>query len=240
MDIRKFKLVKGADEYDLNAFEHFLHVPEGLGFDMTYTFLRSGESFIETDGYQSQKEITGEIVFRDYSEYTDFIEYIGDNDQLKFGYYVNAAWNYINAKVASIGKSEIGTNGVLICPVTFIAFGTWYTPLTYTGTSISIQNGSIPSPIRIEVDGALATFTWSIGGKTGTWNGTLEAGQTLVIDSNPESIEMAIYQGGTFVSNEYVNGDFETERFLYAPAGTNTLTVSKTSRVEVNRYAYSV
>lgn len=71
MDIRKFKLVKGADEYDLNAFEHFLHVPEGLGFDMTYTFFRSGESFIETDGYQSQKEISGEIVFRDYSEYTD-------------------------------------------------------------------------------------------------------------------------------------------------------------------------
>lgn len=150
------------------------------------------------------------------------------------------AWSYIPVKLASITKGELDATKHLICQVQFIAFGTWYTLLNYSGTSAQIQNGAIPSPFRIEVPGAMTTFTWNIGGLTGKWSGSVTSGQKLVIDSNPESMEIAIYNGNTFVSNEYGNCDFTTERLFFVAPGTQSMTLTKSASVEVRKYAYSV
>lgn len=238
--MRKFKLIKGNVEYDLMSFQHFLNAPDGLGFDIAFNFLRSGESFIETESSQSQKTISGEIVFANYSKYTEFINFIGDNERMLLGYMPESDWNYIPIKFASVSKGELESTGRLICSVSMIAFGTWYTSLNYSGTSITIQNGSIPSPFRIEVSGSASSFTWSIGNLSGSWSGTLPSGQKLIIDTNPESMEIAIYNGTTFISNEYGNCDFNTERFFFVPTGTQTMTLSKSANVEVKKYAYSI
>lgn len=238
--MRKFKLIKGNVEYDLMSFQHFFNAPDGLGFDISFSFLRSGESFIETESSQSQKTISGEIVFGSYAKYSEFINFIGDNEQMLFAYMPEDVWHYLPIKFASVSKTELEASGRLISSVTMIALGTWYSTLNYTGTSITIQNGAIPSPFKIEVSGAASSFTWSIGNLSGSWTGTLTSGQKLVIDTNPESMQIAIYQGATFVSNEYVNCDFETERFFFVPSGTQTMTLSKSANVEVKKYAYSI
>lgn len=238
--MRKFKLIKGNAEYDLMSFQHFFNAPDGLGFDINYSFLRSGESFIETESSQAQKTISGEIVFNGYDKYNEFIEFIGDNEKLILGYMPEDTWHYIPVKIASISKGEKDATRSLICQVQFIAFGTWYTMLNYTGNTITIQNGSIPSPFRIEVSGSLSTFTWAVGSLSGKWNGALASSQKLIIDSNPETMEIAIYQNGAFVSNEYINCDFNTERLFFIPSGNQTMTLSKSANVEVKKYAYSI
>lgn len=238
--MRKFKIIKGTTEYDLMSFQHFFNVPDGLGFDINFSFLRSGESYIETESSQAQKTISGEIVFSSYDKYTEFINFIGDNEKLTLGYMPESTWHYIPVKLASITKGELDATKHLICQVQFIAFGTWYTLLNYSGTSAQIQNGAIPSPFRIEVPGAMTTFTWNIGGLTGKWSGSVTSGQKLVIDSNPESMEIAIYNGNTFVSNEYGNCDFTTERLFFVAPGTQSMTLTKSASVEVRKYAYSV
>ena len=250
--MRNFKLLKGTPlsytaTYNLMAFDHFLNVPSGLGFDMEYTALRSGEVFVETSGHQAQKTISGELVFRSYEDYSDFINFIGDNSQLTLCYKPHAEWWNIAVKVANISKGEKDTNGRLICAITFIAFSTWYKYSSYAAAAIiPVVNSGVPSPFRLRVTGAASSFSWDVtqDGRViarGIWRGTLAANQYLEINTDPREMGINIYTNeGVFVSNEYQHCDFSTERFFYVPSGASTFNVSKAASLMVVEYAYSV
>lgn len=262
MNIRRFKLEKGTQAYNLMDTKHFFNVPNGLGFDVEYNVLRSGEAFIKTNEKQAQKSIDGELIFINYAEYSAFINFIGDNKGLNLAYSVDngSTWHNIPVSVGNISKGEISDNGRLICQITFIAWGLWYTQKNYivNTENHNIQNGVVPSPCRIVFQNGTATpidrLEWSswqdVDGvltkiSSGVWvapyNALLTQGQQLIIDSNPLTMEMARYdENNNYISNEYANGDFTTERFLYIPSGLSTFIANKRCSLGVKSYEFSV
>lgn len=252
--MRKFKLIKGSVEYDLMSFLHFFNVPAGLGFDMEYEVLRSGESFVETSAHQSQKEITGEMVFSSYDKYKEFIEFIGDNNNITFGYMPSDEWNYIPVKVGSISKGEIDTSKCLICDVTFIAFDTWYKVKTFTGANNYIVNNEskFPAPFRLKMTATrdVSYLYWantSLDGLTTYNNGSvsdvrmIRTGQTFVVSSVPTDMQIALYDSSNaLVRNMYQQSDFTRARFFNLPVGTSKFVCDEVFTLEVIEYAYSV
>ena len=258
--MRKFKLIKGtgesAEEYNLQSFDHFLNVPTGLGFDIEYNVLRSGESFVTADQHQSQKQIDGEMVFSSYQKYVEFIDFIGDNENLTLAYAPDDDWSYIPVKVASLSKGEIETNRALICAVTFLAFGTWYNVLKFTGSqSYTINNTSkFPAPFRLKVraQGPLNYVYWQATSATGAeryGSGSvsdaihpIQSGQVFVVSSVPEDLQISVYNydGGDRIRNMYQQSNSDLERFFNLPTGISIFNCSNNCELEVIQYAYSV
>lgn len=112
--------------------------------------------------------------------------------------------------------------------------------------SFTIENGNLSSPIKITIYGPLAPdsiVTWALSdGTSGAWTGELGNSDYLVINADPEELSITKYVGGV-ASNAYSEADFTTERFLYAPPGTSTLTFSsniESALVEVKKYELSI
>jgi hypothetical protein len=251
--MREFKLINSIGaELDLMDTDNFFSSPSGLGFEHDLEYVSAGYSFLETDDQLSQKVISGEIVFKGYTEYTTFLDFA--TPPLTFCYKPSSTWFYITCKIQKLGKSEIKDHK-LICPVDFICTGTWYKALTvqqteldedigkiypytydYTyaetaaGSAEFNNTGLIPSPCKIHIMGEVINPSWSLiqGGvvlATGQVNTTIVAGNKLVIDSSPGSMEIAEYStSDVYVQNRYSSSDFSTERFILIPVGISTLT----------------
>lgn len=253
--MRRFKLIKGTTEYNLTSFNHFLNAPEGFGFDMEFEVLRSGESFVQTSSHQAQKSISGEIVFSGYDQYSEFIDFIGDNENITLGYMPEEEWNFIPVKVASLSKGELDTTKHLICQVELIAFGTWYKVKSFTGANNYIVNNEskFPAPYRLKMtatrdvsymywanqtpDGSVIYATGSIADAVRP----IRAGQTLIVSSCPEDMQIALYDSSNvMIRNMYQNSDFTKTRFFNLPVGTSKFVCDEIFTLEVIEYAYSV
>lgn len=254
--VRRFKLVNGSGaEWDLMRFDAFFHAPDGLGFSRTITSIRAGFDYIQTDEFLNQQAVTGEMVFDGYAVYREFVDFITDAP-LSVGYAPQNDWYFRTCAVQSIGKTEIGGEGRLICPITFLCSGMWHetasansivsdidSPKVYpygynynyfesTLGSILISNGALESPIILSILGPVENPTWSLqqGGEVianGTVTANIAEGHKLVVDARPDSMQIAEYTlGGEYVQDLYSASDFSTERFLYAPAGDSVISVS--------------
>lgn len=254
--VRRFKLVNGSGtEWDLMRFDAFFHAPDGLGFSRTITSIRAGFDYIQTDEYLNQQAITGEMVFDGYSTYRDFIDFLAIAP-LSVGYAPQNNWYFRACAVEAIGKTEIGGEGRLICPITFLCSGMWHetvsansivtdigSPKAYpygynynyfesTLGSIQISNGKLESPIILSILGPVENPTWSLqqGGEAisnGAVTANIAEGHKLVVDARPDSMQIAEYTlGDEYVQDLYSASDFSTERFLYAPAGDSVISVS--------------
>lgn len=127
--VRQFTLINAnGDVWNLMSKSSFFHAPGGLGFTKSIETEIAGFEFIELRDDLDQKVVSGEMVFADYSVYRDFAKFIS-HEPLKLGYKpYSTTWYYLDVKVSSLQKTEIDrSTGLLLCPVDFLAFTTWYT-----------------------------------------------------------------------------------------------------------------
>lgn len=129
MSYRRFKLINSVGaEYDLCDTRHWFNSPDGLGFDKSFDSLQVGSAFVLTESNLNQQPITGEMVFKEYSDYSDFVKFIATGN-LTFAYQPrnSTTWYYRTCEVSSLKKSEIDPNTHrLHCNVDFLCFSQWY------------------------------------------------------------------------------------------------------------------
>lgn len=254
--MRSFKLVdQSAVEFDLMRTDAFFHSPDGLGFGNNITYVNVGNNFISTETKPKQKSVTGEMVFKGYTEYTEFKAYIAGKT-LKLAYKPLLTWYYLDVDVVSLGKTEISGHR-LTCPISFAGKSKWYTtatiatsqpstaigktysytyPYTYSDASVNsvlINNAtSLASPLKIHIMGACTNPHWTLIQNgvvlaSGEVTIVIPAGNKLVIDSNADVMEIAEYTiSNVLVADRYDNSDFSTARFISAPIGISTLGIS--------------
>ena len=142
--VRQFKLINAnGDELDLMARMHFFHSPSGLGYGYEYATQAAGYDFLTTDSLLSQKTVSGEMVFlgqKPYQDYQNFVSFCAKTP-LKLAYMPDNTWYYLNVQVQTLQKTEITTG--LICPVDFLAFGTWYKQSVVSQSEMDASAGKV-------------------------------------------------------------------------------------------------
>ena len=265
--MRQFKLINARGvEFDLMRKDAFFHIPDGLGYTVYNEYIVAGSAFVPIASDETQTVIAGEMVFAGYEQYSEFIAYV--TDDMTLGYKPQGTtWYYKDVTMQSIGKSEIGSSGRLICPVNFAPSGQWYRtqtfeqaqvdsgagkvydyayPYTYADTEVAlciVQNSSnMYAPCRLHIMGPCSDPQWSLthNGEviaTGEVNVDIPAGQKLVVDSNPQNMEIGEYTtDNTLVRSVYQLSDFSTGRFLYLPPGESTIRFIGSGQEDINAY----
>lgn len=262
-------------EWDLMQRDGFFHAPSGLGYRRTLTTMPSDYSWLITDDVLDQKNPSGEMVFKTYAAYQRFVAFVSNDTPLYLMYRPIDRWYRCRCKVTRLEKGEMSSPSLLITPITFACLDTWHElveaaqstpdasggktysysyPYRYSDTSIAsaaINNGSLQSPCKLHIFGYAENPLWELlqGGETilrGRVYATIPDGHKLVVNASPTEMEIAEYtRDNAFVRDLYAQSDFSTARFIYAPPGASTLSVTSASGgveavVEVERLAYSV
>lgn len=241
--VRQFRLINAnGDELDLMARTHFFHSPSGLGYGYEYTTQTAGYDFLTTDSLLSQKTVSGEVVFlgaKPYQDYQDFVSFCAKTP-LKLAYMPDNTWYYLNVQVQTLQKTEITTG--LICPVDFLAFGTWYKQTVVTqsemdasagkvydytynytyaetavGTAVIVNSGDLPAYVKLHIMGPCVNPTWALehNGEVvarGAVTASIDTGNKLVVDSAPATLEIAEYT----TNNAYVRNLYQSSDFSTA------------------------
>ena len=110
MAIRQFKLINGnGSEFNLNNYYHaWLHDPDGLGWSQSVENVRVGNGLVTIQTLEDVPSPSGEIIFRDYSEYQSFLDFVQVGG-LTLGYMPLRSWRYLDC-VVQLEKSEIKPN----------------------------------------------------------------------------------------------------------------------------------
>lgn len=250
--MRRFKLTNAAGQtFDLMRKDAFLHEPDGLGFSRSVSSLLSGESWLVTENDPEQPQPTGEIVFKGYEQYQEFMAFISFGG-LYFWYAPLDKWYSAPCIAINLGKSEIEQGTLrLICPITFLLESSWTRkeqiaaesqsgskiyPYTYPyiygsqyGGSYVVQNDtSRDAALKLTIFGPVENPRWSVvNGNTvqrGKVNAVLTMGHKIVVDSSDGALELAEYTNeNEFVKDLYADGDFSTVRFVKALPGQNII-----------------
>lgn len=131
MNVRQFGLKNSESKkdqmFDLMDIHHFFNVPDGLGWGMTSTVERVGETFIVTDSVVKQQSPKGKMWFSSYEEYETFLRFIQIGGLvLCYKPSESIPWRYLECS-ADIKKSEIDhETNYLTCEITFTGLSRWY------------------------------------------------------------------------------------------------------------------
>lgn len=265
--MREFKLINDIGiEFDLMRKDAFFHDPSELGFDRTINTMRSGSSYLETDSYYEQKTPSGKISFDGYAPFDEFVSFLGSGDMLTFCYKPLNRWYKAHCKVTSLTKDELDTYGRLESSITFTFFTSWYESLIYskrtvpteegkvydytypysyvdTNTALmEIENGSFESPTILTIFGPVTDPYWVLtqNGQTlytGKMDVTIPDGHKLVVDSNPDHMEIAEYTSNNeWIQSLYEYSDYSTERFIYVPPGKSKFAVTSDGGLSISAY----
>lgn len=264
--MREFKLLNADGfEWDLMREDAFFHAPDGLGFSRSVSTVQVGGSFLEISDSLDQKKPSGEMVFKGYEQYQEFISFISKTPLVLLYKPLNK-WYRLQCKVDSLGKTEKGINR-LICPISFLGLSTWYEllnaqqtipeegagkifphtyPYKYADTTVAtteIDNGNHSSPVIIQIFGPVINPYWTLMQQekvisSGRVDVTVPGGNKLVINADPANMEIAEYTvaDNLFVADHYPQSDFSTERFIYAPPGKSVLTILDESGGDISAY----
>lgn len=261
MAIRQFKLLNGqGGTFNLNQYGYaWLHDPDGLGWAQNVENVRAGNGLVTIQTYEEVPSPEGEIIFRNYQAYKDFLDFVQVGD-LVLGYMPLGTWQYLDC-VVQLGKSEIKpTTNRLICPITFVAKSFWYESLQIYQTSgeilesdkkydyeyaytygdagagsVTVYNGQLPSFFKVTMLGPMTNPSWRVmvGGsiyKEGSITATIPAGNKLVVDTYPATMEIAEYtMANEFVRDLYGYSDFTTERIFQLPPGESVVVLTDDS-----------
>lgn len=265
MSIRQFNLTNANGQiFDMMRTDAFFNSPEGFGWGVTDTVLPIGESYIVTDTEPNQPAPSGRMVFAGYAQYNEFLAFVQVGG-LVLGYNTLGKWQYLDVSL-TISKGEIDTaSKMLLCDVAFTAHSGWYEKLvayqaqdavggkvySYTypyryassvpGT-VDIVNGNLESYPKITIFGPVTNPFWALykSGvrlETGRVNLTVPAGNKLVIDSHPATMEIAEYTAaGQFIANRYGDSDFTTARLFMLPPGPCSVVFTQDGAGTVNAY----
>lgn len=240
---RKFKLInaEGA-ELDLMARAHFFHAVSGLGYEQEFEVVAAGYDFLATAAHLRQKTIPGEIAFLGADPYGAYQEFVGfcAKEPLKLAYQPKNEWYFLNVRVQSVSKTEITTG--LLCPVDFLAFGTWYKSITVTktesgssagksynyrypyayiesaaATAVLQNTGDLPSYAKLHIMGPCLNPSWALSQGSevisrGKVMADIPKGDKLVVDSAPATLEIAEYSA----DNAYIRNLYQASDFSTA------------------------
>lgn len=188
MSYRQFKLINSVGaEYDLCNERHRLNSPDGLGFDKTFEVVQIGSAFAMAENNLNQQTVTGEMVFRDYADYSEFVDFISVGN-LTIAYQPRnfTTWYYRSCEVKSLKKSEISSSTHrLHCDIDFLCFSQWYESVfaertnDFTGENttfplifpfvfvdanineVNIYNSNVSlAPCKIEITGPCVNPQW--------------------------------------------------------------------------------
>lgn len=226
--MRKFKLINAlGEEFDLMRKDAFFYSPAGLGIAKDYDFMRAGTAYSPTEMYNSQKNVSGEMVFESYAVYKEFIRFIVFAP-LKLAYMPLNEWAYLDGYITGLEKTEITVReSRLLCPLEFIGTSMWYIPREAVKTEDDVPNAKVydysygyqyadslngeliitnlsseESPLKISIFGQIENPTWRlvVNGTTtltGAYTGTIPEGNKLVINSKDGELEIAEYVAAT-------------------------------------------
>lgn len=243
---RQFKLINAnGNEYDMNRPFSFFWNPSGLGWGESVTTRRVGNTYVVTDRGEIQPNPSGTMVFRDYSEYDNFLAFckIGG---LILCYKTDTDWRYLKVTI-KIDKTEIKPeNERLLCPVTFTGLSYWYRIKTYTVQGSGNINLSLSGEsyfkltfTTINASNGCSYELWingEITEKTGIINATdVPLTSVIVINTYPNELEISEYgrTNGNFIKSRYSESDFSTMRFFSLPSGESVLKVNGSVTLEV-------
>lgn len=263
----KIRNSKGI-EFDLMREDAFFSSPSGLGTAVKATYLQIGHRFIQTENKVEQKKPSGKIYFAGYQQYEEFVNVIKFTPLtlIYVPYGETEMYLDIGSYELNLGEIEHKSNR-LTCSIKMTATSIWYKsirilknegnqtrkkyPYTYpyqyadfAAGTISINNHSeLPAGIKLVILGPVKNPSWRLVQNGldilhGKVYATLPAEHRLVIDSDPETYEIAEYtHNGEWIQDRYEDSDFATERFVYAPNGESTLTFTHEGEKEIILYA---
>lgn len=108
----------------------FLSSPTGLGYSNDIQFIQIENEFIENIKKIAQGQISGELIFKKYDNFKKLVDFVEGAENLKLVYKLpleNETIEYFkDIDIATIEKGEIGIDGVLRIPITFISKSLWY------------------------------------------------------------------------------------------------------------------
>lgn len=128
-------------------------------------------------------------------------------------------------------------------------------PFTYadnkSGEITIVNNSDYEAPCKIVFYGPCKDPTWScsqngVSVTSGALKAEAEAGEYIVIDANPLSMEIAKYNSSGERTNLYQQSDFSRGRFVFAPPGESTFHIAHAgansieTMIEVREYADTV
>lgn len=222
--MRQFKLINSTGaEFNLMRLDAFFNSPDGLGFSMDNSYANIGTVYEITEEKSSQKAVTGEMIFKGYRQYKEFIKFISYKP-LKLAYKPLDEWAYLKCTVTRLDKSEISSStNLLTCAIDFTALSKWYIPrraMTSDGDSTNIKKytyrygytyvetasgefriineGTEECPSILTLFGNCVNPNWvlSQNGKTLIKNGLnveIPSNHKLIINSNDNEREIAEY-----------------------------------------------
>jgi hypothetical protein len=191
---RKFYLEnEKGQRYDLNNLKEscLFNSPSGLGYSYKSDYKQLGTTFINNTKELNQGEIQGNMIFKSYDKYLEFIYYIENSIDLKWVYSVpfldgTITEYFKDIDINTIEKTEKET-GILNCPISFYCKTLWYaktetiytiTPSTnelrwnfkwdskftsYDNRNITFENkGHTEAPFLLEIDGYVLNPTIAI------------------------------------------------------------------------------
>lgn len=235
--MRKFMLKNAlGQEFNLMRRDAFFGYPQGLGFEKTKSYQDAGYDWIKTHDLMNQKIISGEMIFRGYRQYSEFVNFCYQ-EPLTLCYKPHDKWHYIGCELRQLAKSEIGRDTALLsCPVEFVCDGTWYDSITLSksvaevdggkrypykynyryadgavGTVRIVNNGKLDSPAILYIYGPCSTPQWTLA-KTGATvasgriNGAVGQGEVLYVNSRPKDMQISILDAGTLEFSRSVYG----------------------------------
>ena len=257
--IRRFRLTNGeGTTWDLNTRASFFHAVAGFGFKDGTQFEQVGTEFLPLEEMFSQGELTGRILFggsdayKTYREFSRFVRAV----PLILTYQTDETYR-VPVRLMQIEKGEMmDGGGGLVCDVTFLATGQFYTTVSKRSGTISIGGKVYPyqysysyaevsdntlviesnsyedSPCRISIFGPCINPVWkhyvnNVLYATGRYEGTIPSDNRLVIDAT--EIPYSITErgaSGAIVADRYQQCDFNTERFFHLQHGSNRISVS--------------
>lgn len=229
--MRQFYLLNSIGaQFNLMRPDAFFHSPSGLGSAQTLTYLRVGDHFEQVEGYESQKTVSGEMIFRTYQGYNDFAKFVSYKP-LTLVYNPDGTEYRLDCDLSKLGKTEIDHNtNRLICSIEFKGRSKWYYnrtaikteatgvgtktyqytyPYMYTdsanGVIESVNEGFGEAPCRLHIMGAIENPTWTLSVNNqqiagGACSVTIPDGHKLVIDSRDNHLEVAEYT----TNNEFI------------------------------------
>lgn len=184
--VREFKLVneKGQEYSFMDIYNYCLMTePNGLGYGFDTQYQSLGNSFIENLRKIQQGQISGQVNFKKYENYTTLVNFIESSERLRFSYKIpysdgSSKEFFKDINIQSLTKTQLQTNGILSETITFDCLSLWYEENTvvYTIEPLSdeirwdfrwdsrftdyssrnlqyINKGQVEAPLYIEVDG---------------------------------------------------------------------------------------
>lgn len=196
--------------------EGFLHDPEGLGFEMEYSYSRVGNSWVVNYLRDSQKELSGTLIIGTDDPYISlqaFLKFIRTSKDLRFIYKTTAGEYYKRCDITSFEKSQINTQHVLTCAVTFMPKGLWCSDnivryaLEPYSSDIGKKYKENGTSYSYSIDGSSYTYdVYPEGTIDITNDGTIDADMEIQFDGIIVNPSIELYEAGVLSSKTRILG----------------------------------